>query len=72
MIINENNKNVILKGIVKRGFNQDPKELRANLHPTDIKIEKKSVKASPSDQDNKVNLSTGELRDTISKMNRLK
>ena len=28
MIINENNKNTILKGTVKRGFNQDPNELQ--------------------------------------------
>ena len=32
MIINENNKNSILKGTVKRGFNQDPNELREKLY----------------------------------------
>ena len=31
MIINENNKNTILKGTVKRGFNQDPNELKENF-----------------------------------------
>lgn len=32
MIINENNKNTILKGTVKRGLNQDPNELREKLY----------------------------------------
>ena len=31
MIINENNKNTILKGMVKRGFNQNPNELKEKL-----------------------------------------
>lgn len=31
MIINENNKNLILKGKIKRGFNQTPEELREKL-----------------------------------------
>lgn len=31
MIINENNKNQILKGTVKRGFNQDPNEIREKM-----------------------------------------
>ena len=31
MIINENNKNTILQGMVKRGLNQDPNEIREKL-----------------------------------------
>ena len=73
MIINENNKNQVLQGMVKRGFNQTPKELRSKLHPTDIKInEENNIKAKPSDQNNKINIGNGELRNTITKMNRLK
>ena len=40
MIINENNKDIVLRGMVKRGFNQDPNELRAKLHPNAGKINK--------------------------------
>lgn len=73
MIINENNKNTILKGMVKRGFNQDPSELRSKLHPTEIQVKEDcEIKANPSNQDNKINLSQGELRSTMAKMNRLK
>lgn len=73
MIINENNKNQVMQGMVKRGFNQPPKELRSKLHPTDIKIkEEDNIKAKPSDQNNKINIGNGELRNTITKMNRLK
>ncbi len=32
MIINPNNKNAILKGMVKRGLNQDPTEIRQRIY----------------------------------------
>ena len=48
MIINENNKNQILKGTVKRGFNQDPNEIREKLYiSSNPIIEKKEPIVSP-------------------------
>ena len=43
MIINQINKNDILKGTVKRGLNQDPMELRTKLHPIKIKPDEKKL-----------------------------
>ena len=70
MIINENNKNN-LKGMVKRGFNQDPLELRSKFNPIDIK----TVAPSPIKtvtQENKLNTQNGNLKETYGKLRRLK
>ncbi len=56
MIINENNKNSILKGTYKRGFNQDPTELRAKLHPNAGKIE------SPKQENKQINKDSSNLK----------
>ena len=48
MIINENNKDMVLKGMVKRGFNQDPNELRAKLHPIAEKVNNPTTLESPT------------------------
>jgi succinate dehydrogenase/fumarate reductase flavoprotein subunit len=45
MIINVNNNNQSLfKGLVKRGFNQDPKELREKLQRQMVNPIKKEIK----------------------------
>ena len=41
MIINQNNKDFILKGKMKRGFNQTPEELKERLSTQSININKK-------------------------------
>ena len=41
MIINQNNKDFILKGKMKRGFNQTPEELKEKLSTQSININKK-------------------------------
>ena len=65
MIINENNKNTILKGIVKRGFNQDPNELREKLYnSTHEKNEEKQIVKVEDTQKN--------LRETLNKLRNLK
>ena len=65
MIINENNKNTILKGIVKRGFNQDPNELREKLYnSTHEKTEEKQIV--------KVEDTQKYLRETLNKLRNLK
>lgn len=65
MIINENNKNTILKGIVKRGFNQDPNELREKLYnSTHEKTEEKQIVKVEDTQKN--------LRETLNKLRNLK
>ena len=48
MIINENNKNTILKGMVKRGLNQDPNELREKLYKESQKTPEKKENQTPS------------------------
>ena len=40
MIINQNNKDFILKGNMKRGFNQTPQELKDKLSNQNTNIEK--------------------------------
>ncbi|MBR3199108.1 MAG: hypothetical protein IKG27_03740 [Bacilli bacterium] len=51
MIINDNNKNNILKGTVKRGFNQTPGELKEKLYNecNMPKQESKEEKKSPEE-----------------------
>lgn len=66
MIINENNKNSILQGTFKRGFNQDPAELRAKLHPNAGKIEPLNKEAKPISKDN------GNLKRTFNTFRNLK
>ena len=71
MIINENNKNFVLKGTVKRGFNQDPAELRAKLHPNAGKINLSNQGVEPTKQINQGS-STNNLKETFSQLRRLK
>lgn len=68
MIINENNKNMILKGMVKRGFNQDPAELRAKLHPNAGQINFNKPKPTTSESQPNAN----NLRETMNALKRLK
>ena len=42
MIINQNNKDIILKGQMKRGFNQTPAELKEKLTNQNIQIKKET------------------------------
>lgn len=70
MIINENNKNN-LKGMVKRGFNQDPLELRSKFNPINIKtVEPSPIKTVT--QENKLNVQNGNLRENYGKLRRFK
>lgn len=46
MIINNDNKKNLLKGTMKRGFNQDPVEMRNRMHNTQTKVEKEITKES--------------------------
>ena len=43
MIINQNNKDIILKGQMKRGFNQTPAELKEKLTNQNIPIKKETI-----------------------------
>lgn len=43
MIINQNNKDMILKGQMKRGFNQTPAELKEKLANQNIQIKKETT-----------------------------
>lgn len=70
MIINPNNKDMMLKGTIKRGFNQDPNELRAKLHPNVGKINVPKNNIKPTDQKNKVS-SNDSLRETLAQLRRL-
>ena len=71
MIINENNKNTILKGMVKRGFNQDPAELRAKLHPNDGKVSFHNTENNMNEQKNKI-VDNVNLKETLNKLKNLK
>lgn len=48
MIINENNKNILLKGKIKRGFNQTPDELTNKI----INQRKKEIKEKNEEETN--------------------
>lgn len=66
MIINENNKNTILKGTVKRGFNQDPNELKEKFYTNPLtKLERQPQ------NENKQN-EIRHLRETMNAFRRLK
>lgn len=68
MIINENNKDMILKGSVKRGFNQDPSELRAKHQPNNIKVNNKNEPSAQLKKD----IPNNNLKEIFNKMRRLK
>ena len=70
MIINENNKNSILKGMVKRGFNQDPNELKARMHPNMDKVIP-SINPKVTDKNEKT-IANDNLRETFNALRRLK
>ena len=70
MIINENNKNMILKGMVKRGFNQDPNELRAKLHPNAGKVNQPATPEPPAQI--KKAVASNSLKETFNELRRLK
>ena len=70
MIINENNKDMILKGMVKRGFNQDPNELRAKLHTNAGKINKPNPPEAPAQV--KKTIADNSLKETFNELRRLK
>ena len=70
MIINENNKDMILKGMVKRGFNQDPNELRAKLHPNADKINKPNTPEALTQV--KKTIADNSLKETFNELRRLK
>lgn len=72
MIINENNKNTILKGTVKRGFNQDPAELRAKLNPNAGKINIQTNDTKLTEQINKGLIDNGKLKESFNIFNKLK
>ena len=65
MLINENNKNTVLKGMVKRGLNQDPNELKEKLYTMNNQNTEKKQKEKIVDiQKN--------IRDTFNKLRNLK
>ena len=70
MIINENNKDMVLKGMVKRGFNQDPNELRAKLHPNAGKVNNPTTLESPVQI--KKGITSTSLKETFNELRRLK
>ena len=70
MIINENNKNSILKGTYIRGFNQDPTELWAKLHPNAGKINKPNTPEPPTQV--KKTIADNSLKETFNELRRLK
>lgn len=47
MIINEYNKNNILKGKIKRGFNQTPEELKEKIQNQFVNEKKQELKKEP-------------------------
>ena len=66
MIINENNKNNILKGTIKRGFNQDPNEIREKLYQNTHQMPKEpETPKTPKDIQKNV-------RETFNKLRKLK
>ena len=70
MIINENNKNTVLKGMVKRGFNQDPAEIRAKLHPDTGKVNLQNQEIKMGKQVNK-GFDNVSLKETFNKLKKL-
>ncbi len=72
MIINENNKNTILKGMIKRGFNQDPSELRDKLHQNLKKPNIQNNTVKPAEQINRPASNNRSLRETFNELRRLK
>ena len=70
MIINENNKDFVLKGMVKRGFNQDPNELRAKLHPNAGKVNRPATPEPPAQI--KKAIADNSLKETFNELRRLK
>ena len=72
MIINENNKNTILKGMVKRGFNQNPNELKEKLQANNRMLNNFNTYPKINTTNNKANVSNGNLRKIISQLNNLK
>lgn len=71
MIINENNKNTVLKGMVKRGFNQDPAELRAKLHPDAGKVNLQNQEMTMTRQVNK-GIDNADLKESFNRLKNLK
>lgn len=71
MIINENNKNTVLKGVVKRGFNQDPAELRAKLHPDAGKVNSPNQEMMMTKQVNK-GFDNANLKENFDRLRKLK
>ena len=72
MIINENNKNTILKGMVKRGFNQNPNELKEKLQANNRMLNNFNTSPKINTTNNKANVSNGNLRKIRSQLNNLK
>lgn len=74
MIINSNNKDNILKGTIKRGFNKSPDELREEIFNKTHNI--KDYKNSKENDNNHINDDEDnkafKLSETISKLKRLK
>ncbi len=67
MIINENNKDTILKGMVKRGLNQDPNEIREKMIFSKSTPQKEETPVNPQSNDTQKN-----VRDIFNKLRRLK
>ncbi len=51
MIINQNNKEFILKGKMKRGFNQTPEELKEKLSSQKMNINQKQENSNKITED---------------------
>ena len=74
MIINSNNKDSILKGTMKRGFNQTPKELKDKIL-NEIKSNKTSKKINETEVIKNKNINLPELykmNQALNKLRRLK
>lgn len=71
MIINENNKNTILQGMVKRGFNQTPKDIKDKMYPNAGQISTPKEIKNPNNQENKI-AQNGGLRATFNTLKNLK
>ncbi len=70
MIINSNNKDNILKGSIKRGFNQTPEELREKLLNERLGIKKQNEPALK--QENKINMSGHTLNNAFNNLKKMK
>ena len=68
MIINENNKDNILKGIVKRGFNQTPNELKEKIFNEQLK----QKKADESNKNDIINYEKTRLSEVINNLKTIK